>query len=79
MKNLVDAEPERASQMAYALHSWVQSLPAGPSWLPNQGCPGFRFPTGGNPSMGAGGIAATELQAAEEAAHGGAQDSTPDW
>ena len=79
MNNLADTEQARASQMAYALHSWVQSLPAGPSWLENQGCQGFRFPTGGNPSMGVGGIAATELQATEAAVHGGAQDSTPDW
>ena len=73
MNNLVDAEAERASQMAYALHSWVQSLPDGPSWAPNQGCQGFQFPTGGGPST------RSDLPFGLEAAVRGAQDSAPDW
>ena len=90
MRNLVDAEPERASQMAYALHSWVESLPPGPPWLSNAGCRGFRFPTGGPSDLGVDrdmqGIAVDAAAAARlGGGEGGgpeqktAQDSEPDW
>jgi hypothetical protein len=46
MNNLVDVEPARATQLAYALHAWLSSLPDGPLWMVNQGCQGFQFPGG---------------------------------
>ena len=79
MKNLVDAEPERASQMAYALHSWVQSLPNGPSWMPNPGCQGFRFPTGESSSFGTRTIADLQVTLGVVGAEAEGQDSAPDW
>lgn len=73
MNNLVDAEPARAAQLAYALHSWLNSLPHGPLWTVNQGCQGFRFPGG---DLGVGSLAG--LQGFETIKRE-AQDSAPDW
>ena len=39
MDNLVAAEPERASKMAYSLHAWLASLPAGPFMVILAGAP----------------------------------------
>ena len=73
MNNLVDAEPERATELAYALHSWLHSLPDGPAWMSNQGCQGFRFPGW---DLAAGKF--TNVQGFEKV-EGEAQDSAPDW
>ena len=80
MDNLVAAEPERATKMAYSLHAWLASLPAGPAWAPNAGCQGFAFPTGAGPDgLQAAGQAAMAAVGSAAAMVSRPQDSDPDW